>query len=325
MTQALAAAREGREIASQHGLPLRVAEADFKISVLLGQEKDWRGALDAGTRAVEEISALGQVSATVDAAINNSVFAYLLGSQESLSWGRRAAELADQWGNDSQKASAYIHLGRAEARHGSCATAVGFSKRAHELFEKDKQWWNAGVAARDAAESAETVGDLTTAVEQLGFTAEMWGQSDRVPWQMVAFIDLSALQARAGSFAAVETALAHGLRVREDEPSTQMKLLEKEILVRRAVLRQYLGETTTSGDAGTALDHSADFFENEAGSGNARVLRDLRNYVAGTRSSVDMRGRLLRHLQADTWNLPDQNPLWIRDKFAVKANIGMLE
>jgi hypothetical protein len=325
MTQALAAAREGREIASQHGLPLRVAEADFKISVLLGQEKDWRGALDAGSRAVEEISVLGQDSATVDAAINNSVFAFMLGSEESLSWGRRAAELADQWGNGSQKASAYLHLGRAEARHGSCATAVGFSKRAHQLFEKDEQWWNAGVAARDAAESAETAGDLTTAIEQRGFTAEMWGRSGRQPWQMVAFIDLSALQARAGSLAAVETALAHGLGVREDDPSTEMKVLEQEILVRRAVLRQYLGEATTSGEAGTALDYSADFFDDEAGSENARVLRDLRNYAADTQSNVGMRGRLLRDLQSDTWNLPDQQPLWIRDKFAVKASIGMLE
>lgn len=325
MTQALAAARQGREIASQHGLPLRVAEADFKISVLLGQEKDWRGALDAGSRAVEEISALGQDSAAVDAAINNSVFAFMLGSKENLNWGRKAAELADQWGDGSQKASAYFELGRAEARHGTCATAVGFSKRAYELFEKDKQWWNAGLAALDAARSAETAGDLTTAVEQFGIAAEMWGRDGRQPWQMVAFIDLSALQARAGSFAAVETALAQGLGMREDKPSTQMKLLEQEILVRRAVLRQYLGEATTSGEAGTALDYSADSFHDEAGSENARVLRDLRTYAADTRSNVGKRSRLLRHLQTNTWNLPDQNPQWIRDKFAVKGSMGMLE
>jgi hypothetical protein len=325
MPQAIAAAREGREIASQHGLPLRVAEADFKISVLLGQEKDWRGALDAGSRAVEEISALGQDSAAVDAAINNSLFAFMLGSQESLSWGRRAAELADQWGNGPQKASAYLCLGRAEARHGSCATAVGFSKRAHELFEEDKQWWNAGVAARDAAHSAETIDDLTTAVEQLGITAEMCGRSGRQPWQIVAFIDLSALQARAGSFAAVETALANGLGVREDKPSTQIKLLKQEILVRRAVLRQYLGEATTSGEAETALDLSADLFDDEADSKNAHVLRDLRNYSAYTQSNVGMRSRLLRHLRTGTWNVPDQNPLWIHYKFATKASMGMLE
>jgi hypothetical protein len=325
MTQALAAARQGREIASQHGLPLRVAEADFKISVLLGQEKDWRGALDVGSQAVEEISALGQDSAAVDAAINNSLFAFMLGNQESLSWGKRAAELADRWGDSSQKASAYLQLGRAEARHGSCATAVGFSKRAYELFEKDKQWWNAGVAARDAALSAETVGDLTTAVEHLGIDAEMSGRSGSQLWQMVAFIDLSALQARAGSFSAVETALAQGLGVREDKPSTQMKLLKQEILVRRAVLRQYLGEETTSGEAGTAPDHLADSFDDGTGSENARVLRDLRNYAADTRSNVGTRSRLLRHLQTNTWNLPDQNPQWIRDEFAVKASMGMLE
>lgn len=324
MTQALAAAREGREIAAQHGLPLRVAEADFKISVLLGEEKDWRGALDAGSRAVEEISALGQGSAAVDAAINNSVFALMLGSQESLDWSRRAAELADQWGDDSQKASAYLHLGRAEVRHGSCVSAVGFSKRAHELFEKDKEWWNAGVAARDAATSAEIVGDLTAAAEQLGITAEMWGRSGRQPWQMVAFIDLSALQARAGSFAAAETALAHGYAAREDKPSIQMKLLKQEIRVRRAVLQQYLGKAATSGKAGTALDHSADFLDDEAGTENASVLRDLRNYAADTQSNAGMRSRLLRHLQTNTWNLPDQNLQWIRDEFPAKASIGML-
>ena len=323
--QALAAAREGREIASKHGLPLRVAEADFKISVLLGEEKNWRRALDAGSQAVEEISALGQGSAAVDAAINNSIFALMLGSKESLRWAKRAAELADQWGDRAQQASAYLHLGRAEARHRSNAKSISFSKHAFDFFEKEKQWWNAGLAAQDVAEAAEKVKDLTLAVEQLKITAEMWGRSGHHAWQVVAYIDLSALQARAGSFAEVETALAQGLGVQKGKSTTLIKLLEQEILVRRAVLKQYLGEVSTSEESKTALDRPVGLFGEEADSKTARVLRDLRSYDASTRPDTGIRNRLLRHLQSDTWNVPDQNPLRLRDKFATKTAMGMLE
>jgi hypothetical protein len=62
-------------------------------------------------------------------------------------------------------------------------------------------------------------------------------------------------------------------------------------------------------------------FDDEAGS-EMLVPSGICEIMLQTRRPTWARSRLLRHLRPNTWNLPGQDPPWIRDNFAVKGSMG---
>ena len=323
---ALAAARQARKIAEDYRLPVRAAEADFKISLLLGEEQQWAAALEAGDRAVTQIIGLGREVAAVDAAINNCIFALEIPDpRAAVRWGGKAVELADRWGDKQQQASAALHQGRAEALSGNFVTAAALFRRAQALDEAAKHWWNAGVASEDAALADEMAGDITAAAEQLRRTADYWERSGDLPWRTAALINLSALHVRVGSMEEAQAVLGQAKDVASGSSASSLALIQQEIIVRQAALKSFLQPSSRQG--ASALDRAFPTPSDTSGSAtsiNDAVLSDLRRYVADRRANATLRKELLRRIGSRTWNPPDPKPLHLRDKFEVKSASGIL-
>jgi hypothetical protein len=323
---ALAAARQARRIAEDYRLPVRAAEADFKISLLLGKDQQWAAALDAGDRAVTQIIALGREAAAIDAAINNCTFALeIRDPRAAVRWGGKAVELANRWGDKLQQASAALRRGRAEALAGNFIAAAALARRAQALDEEVEHWWNAGVASGDAALASEMVGDITVAAEQFRRTADYWRRSGDLPWQVAAMIDLSALHVRVGSMEEAQTVLDQAEDIASRSSASSRALIQQEILVRQAALKSFLQSTSHHG--AHALDQLFPTRSDESGSAtsiNDAVLSDLRRYVAGRRANATLRKELLRRIGSSTWNPPDPKPFHLREKFEVKGAAGVL-
>ena len=314
--QALAAAQRARQIAKENGLAMEAAEAGFKISVIMGDLKDWRGALQAGVQAVTEITALGRESAAVGAAINNCIFASLKDDRvAALEWGRKAVDLAARWGNSGQKAFAADEYGRAQRRYGDYTASIEFHQKARMLWEAEGHWWNAATSCLDAAMAADSARDVTVAAHMLDNAAKYWKRGAYLPQLLEALIDLSALHVRSSSLKQAAEALDRTRMIADESPEPP-PLMVNEIQVRQQVVRVLLGIVPEAG-ADRLPDHSSlhDVQEDEsADSVDKKVIKKLQRYFAG---DTDAKAELRFYIGLPTWNEPERIPMWLHEEFPV--------
>lgn len=324
---ALAAAQQARQIAQDHGLAARTAEADFKISLIMGDLKDWKGALEAGSQAVAEITKLGRESAAIGAAMNNCTFALLMGDRAAaLEWARRAVEIAGRWGSQSQKASAALRYGRAQELARNYSAAIESRQQARMLWEAERHWWNAAMSCTEAAWAANSAHDMTTAAHMLGSATDYWERGKHLPQLLESLINLSAWHAQSHSFEQAEATLDRASKAASDSPEPP-PLMQLEIQVRQEVVRAFLNTAPSEGRRRRhqrrhrrRLGHEPE--QKQSGElMNERVRRTLRAYLSG---DTDVRDELRHYIEMYTWNEPHRKPILFHEEFST-GNAGRLE
>jgi DNA polymerase III delta prime subunit len=322
--QALASARRGCKIASEHSLPICVAKANFKVSVLLGEQKDWAGALDAGKQAESALRKEGQDTAAIPVMLNNSRLAIQLGlASEALTCTRAAADLADRFGNAEQRAEAVLEQARAEGLSGDYLTALQLARRGGSLWKEVSNWWNAAVSYENGAYYAKRNGEISTAAELLSLAADCREQATAdkaIQWFLETLIDLSAVYVESHSFREAWSVLRRAekamLKPGQDIPA----LMRLEVLMRVAAIRIFPGPPPESSDGNFAInppvhgkgtDGAA---EEQSDPEFSRVFEILKSYDAGVLDRTAAQNKLLGLLSSPTRHTPKRNSIWLHDK-----------
>ncbi|MFI6077247.1 NB-ARC domain-containing protein [Actinoplanes sp. NPDC051343] len=325
--QAVDCARRAAGIAAEHGLLRRVAEAEFKVSLLLWADNDHAGALAAGERAGALINVGGQDSVLVPVAINNCKLAREMGDiEKALSWGRTATELADRLSDGNLRASAAFNLARAQHHAGRHDVAIESGRRAEMLYQVEKNWWNSAVAAQNAALSAEQVGDTSAAVRLRKRAIEHWERRGLASHLVDSMVELSALHARLGAYELAGQVLEQAARAGSDAPA----LLGAEVRMRYQASRLFVG--TEPGNLGSEIDH---LFETLASSAPGdvekvdaeldRIQGVLDRFYRGALSTPEARRQTQEFLVSGTRNKVPPAPEWLhQDLGAQAANRAML-
>lgn len=233
--EAVPVTRRGGEIAIDHDLRVQAAEADFKLSNLLGKLEDWPSALEAGEQAASALANLDPPKARIPVLINNTVLALELEDPgKALLWGRKATTLADQVGTARQQASAALERGRAEGRAAHFSLAIDLSRRAGSLFEADNNWWNAAVAFGNGALYSRESENRTAMLDLLARAADMWERVNKDEGRvrlLVSLIDLGAARFTSGSFQQAKSAFQRADEIaRTAAPGiTQLMRLEAQL------------------------------------------------------------------------------------------------
>ncbi|MFJ9821359.1 trypsin-like peptidase domain-containing protein [Streptomyces sp. NPDC101151] len=321
---ALESARRAVRIAREHALTAQAAEADFKLSLLLWNQKDLAGSLEASERSADVLIALGRQAQAVPVATNTCSLARELGDTgRALRWGRTATELGERWGDADTRASAFFERGRAELRADRAFDAIASNRRAEELYKSIESWWNAGVSCQNAAWAASTVDDLATAVEMLSRAADHWERRGSVPHLLETLVDLSALHMQVDAFAQAGHVLARALRAAGAESDLQdSPLLRTEVLLRNAAMRMFVPDAGPEPEVRLPTLPAGDAKDDGNGNGNTqddpelqRVRDVLEQHHRG--ALPDGRAReLVRGFLADrTRNGPPPLPQWLHDEF----------
>ncbi|MFF3324032.1 NB-ARC domain-containing protein [Streptomyces sp. NPDC002889] len=234
------AARQAILIAREFQLPDLVAQAEFKLSLILWNQEKWAEALSAGERAVTILTTTGRSAAAVPLAINNCRIARRTDDSDlALQLGRAALDLADRWGTPEYRAMALNERGLAEDNAGHWDTALGLFRRAADMWEQLGNLSNAANENNNAANTAERLEDPATAVHLRHTAAALWERNESFPRAMQALVDLSAQYATADSFHQASLVLDRAERMARGPGADAPPLLRTEVLVRQAAARLF--------------------------------------------------------------------------------------
>jgi hypothetical protein len=331
-SRALHFARRALQIATEYTLPIRAAEAEFYISILLADQGDLADALSSGDRSASALADLGQYAAAIPVAINNCKLAIKIGApKRAVHWGRIATDLADRHGDALQQANAALHRGRAEARKRNYAESLKSAKRSALLFERKQSWWNASVAYEDAAYQALASGSMTSAVELMNRSADMLlrdGDRKALAHFICRLINISALQVAEQSFGQALATLDRATEQLDRNRNTVDDLLKRELYVRRAAVRAFADTQPAEPDDGNAmvLDVAGD--ATPGGSTEkvdpelVRIMTILQHDASGVVRSQNNRRRVLDFLMAFARNVPEPLPFWLYEKLGT-LNAGI--
>lgn len=232
------AARQAAGLAREHQLPHLVAEAEFKLSVLLWEQQRWQAAVAAGERAVSILTAVGRGAAAVPIAINNARMAREAeDTAGALRWAGTATELADRWGDTDYRAMALNQRGLAEEDADDSRAAVETYCRAAALWESISNWNHAANDYDNAAAAAGHLEDPAGAVHLRERAAELWDRGQSHARLVEALVDLSVTHARAGDDGEVSSALDRAEQVCVAHEPVVPELLRDEVSVRRQAAR----------------------------------------------------------------------------------------
>jgi len=277
------AARESIRIAEAHDLGLPLANAQFRLSLILWELEAFTEALHAGADAARKLIDLGQEAAAVPVAINNSKTALAAGDvTQARFWAQKASELAERWGDGEERAIACEVKSKAAARAGDLREAVALARRSAAWWEEVQAWENAAILLENAARYALRAEDVTTAAELLNI-AVVHLERDKLSARAATDLgDLGALQFRVGSYAQACFAFDRALRMlTADDPATPA-LLPVEIRLRRAAVVLFAPELADSGaplpaPAGPPEKPATEMSDTEL----SRIGEVLRRHAAG--------------------------------------------
>ena len=191
--------QEALRISDAYHLPLLKATAMFKVSIVFGDQKRWEEALESSEQAFGLFTDLGRSRAGTSACVNNARFAaQLTDHRKALDWARRAAALAERTGDQENRAHAAFEMAEAHTRLRDFGAALEANLLAERLSEADLHWWNASIAARNAAFTANQLNDAGTALTSLNRAIGYLAQADsdyRTGGLVETLVDLSALNA----------------------------------------------------------------------------------------------------------------------------------
>jgi NB-ARC domain/Trypsin-like peptidase domain len=322
--KALSSARKGRDLAVEYQLPVRAAEADFLISVLLADQGDWARAFKAGERAASALMNLGHEAAAVPVAINNCRLAFQRRAFESaLRWGRTATDLADRHGSTEEQASAALNRGFAERRTGNQLGAIETARRAGSLFETDEDWWNSAVAYQDGAYAAGEIGLVATEIELLNIAADRWERStdDRAHAQFIeSLIDLSSVLSEDGSFEQAFRVLERASDALRRKSKTIPALMPLEVQVRTAGARFFLAPGPPATAVDLARPGPTENSHEQKDTELERILVILRHSSAGSMQATAARKELSAFLATRTRHRPDPVPFSMDDELGELTN-----
>jgi tetratricopeptide (TPR) repeat protein len=318
---ALDFARRALQLATEYGLPIQTAEAEFQISILLANQGDLTDALAAGDRSASALTRLGQNAAAIPVAFNNCKLAIEIGAQDqAVHWGRIATDLADRHGDAGQQAHAAMYRGRAEQRAGNYSESIKLARRSASLFEQEQFWWNAAVAFEDASRGALASGDVTSAVELTNMSADMYlcdSDPEAFAYFICRLIDVSALQVAEQSFGQALATLDRAAEQLHRNPHGIDDLLKRELYVRRAAIRAFANPTPTAPDDRAAIEpHLTDAGAPGGPEGKVdpeldRIIAILHHAASGLIRSRKDRQQVLDFLKTRARNAPGKLPLWL--------------
>ncbi|MFJ8028711.1 trypsin-like peptidase domain-containing protein [Streptomyces sp. NPDC096311] len=306
---AVAAARKAVGLAREHRLPVRVAEAEFKLSMLLWEAEDWTGALSAGERAVDTLTTTGRAAAAVPVAINNFRIARrACNTDKALRWGRKSVELADRWGSSEHRAMACNECGVAEEDAGNLQQALGLYRRGAALWEQAEEPWNTANCNTNAARTAALLDDPTTAVHLYQVAADWWERGNDRPRVLETLIDLSAVYAAEDAHQQAVNVLARAERLALGDASDAPAMLCAEVLIRHAAARLF-ADDPAAGAEGDAPDTTEDEELD-------RIRTILAHRRSGTLTMHQAREETRSLLTTRTRNQAPRNTPWIYEALA---------
>ncbi|MDJ0346186.1 trypsin-like peptidase domain-containing protein [Streptomyces sp. H10-C2] len=323
---AVESARRAARIARDHGLIARVAEADFKLSVLQWEQGEFIAALEAGERAASTLTAIGQEAAAVPIANNNCLLARTANdAAKAVRWGRMATELAERWGNTDAQASAALERGLAERMAGKRLDAIALSRQAATLYAADEHWWNAAVACENGACAAEDIGDTATVVELRSLAADHWERRGSLPYLLKSLIGLSVIHIAAASYEQAQLVLTRAARAVRDpdpDPSSVSPLLRAEVLLRRAAIQLFLDSAPAHPDDDQPPPPVPSGTDSGTGTGAEeetdpeleRVRDALQRHRAGTLTNAEARKQTYALLTGSIRFPPDPLPPWLYEE-----------
>ncbi|MFC4031963.1 trypsin-like peptidase domain-containing protein [Streptomyces polygonati] len=307
------AARESIRIAEAHDLGLPLANARFRLSLILWELEAFTQALQAGADAARKLMDLGQEAAAVPVAINNSKTALAAGDvTQGRFWAAKASELAERWGDGEERAIACEVRSRAAARAGDLGEAVALSRRSAAWWEEAQVWENAAINIENAARYALWAEDVTTGAELLNIAVAHLERGKLSAKAATDLGDLGALQFRVGSYAQACFALDRALRtLTADDPATPA-LLPVEIRLRRAAVVLFAPELADSdaplpAPAGPPEQPAAETSDTEL----SRVGEILRRHQAGELALADTLRQVEDFLATDIRNRPAPSEPWL--------------
>ncbi|WP_225827437.1 serine protease [Streptomyces naphthomycinicus] len=324
---ALESARRAGEIAREHALTARAAEADFKVSLLLWKGENLPAALVAAERAADVLIAVGSEAQAVPAAINTCILALETGdTARALRWGRTATDAAERWADTGTRASAFFERARAERATSKVFDSLVSGRRAEELYKAVEDWANAAVSCRNAAAAALSVSDEATAVEMLGRAADHWERGRDVPHLMEALVDLAALHMTNDTPGQAGHALARARKAAGTASvPAEAALLHAEVLLREAALSLFLPDAAQAEDhasrvpAPTSPDGPGGAADSADDDPELRRVRDvLRRHRDGALPAAEARRKTRSFLSRPTRNGPPPFRLWLHKEFGTQ-------
>ncbi|MER5472439.1 trypsin-like peptidase domain-containing protein [Streptomyces sp. NPDC002685] len=310
------AARQAADIAREYGLHQCVADAEFKLSLILWDEEAWAESLTAGERAVTTLTSAGHSASAVPVAINNCRIARRMdGSELALRWGRTATELADQWGSAEYRAMACNERGLAEDDAGNTRVALDLYRRAATLWEEIGNLGNAANDYANAAFNAQSLEDTATAVHLQQLAADLWLRGETHPRALEALIDASSLYATQEAHEQAVRVLARAERLALGVASGAPGLLRCEVLVRHAATRLFHDDPDTGPPAGNETGERRTAEAEIAGDDElARVHEVLTRHQAGRLAKGEARREVRSLLNTRTRNRAPRDPPWVYEE-----------
>ena len=185
-------------VATDAGLWQLVGQIAHELAVHREARSDLAGALEAGDRAVTALRTAGKSATALPVAINNSRLAIRLADLATARrWVAVAHTLTDARTPAGLRADvAYEH---ARASPGPGATALW--RTAAELYEKDRNYGNAGLAAFSGAREARDQGAGAEAAELFSAAAHLHRRAGDADRAVQATVELAAAHADVGDHA----------------------------------------------------------------------------------------------------------------------------
>ncbi|MFD8076227.1 NB-ARC domain-containing protein [Streptomyces sp. NPDC059718] len=312
------AARQASRIARDFQLPDRIAEAEFKLSLILWDQEDWSAAVAAGEQAVSTLTSIGRSAAAVPIAINNCRIARQADDpQSAVHWGRTATEMADRWGSTEYRAMARNERGLAESRAGHKREALHFYRSAAVLWETLENWWNTGLDYNNAADMAGELNDPAAAAALRQLAIDFWERDGSFPRVMEALIDLSATHAATGSLQQTRTVLNRAEHLVRGLGSDAASLLKTEVLIRHAAACLFGDGSPSSflfGEVDKTVGAEGDADQELEG---VRVV--LQRHRAGELTSAEARKQVRAILCSPTRNRTEPRTSWVYEEMGVEV------
>ncbi|MFE6157601.1 trypsin-like peptidase domain-containing protein [Streptomyces sp. NPDC056486] len=315
------AARRAASIAREYQIHARVAEAEFRLSLILWDQEEWADSLAAGDRAVTTLTSANRSAAAVPVAINNCRIARRMDDLDlALRWGRTATDLADRWSAADYRATACNERGLAEDDAGNTRAALVLYRRAATLWEEIDNLGNAANDYDNAARTAQSLDDAATAVHLQQLAADLWHRGELYSRSLEALIDASSLYAEQQAHEQVTRILARAERLALSVASTAPALLRCEVLVRHAAARLFHHDPDTGPSPGHDIEDPRTAEEETAEDEElARVRAVLTRHQAGKLTERKAQREVRSLLTTRTRNWAPQDPPWVYEDLGQEA------
>ncbi|MFI6498068.1 trypsin-like peptidase domain-containing protein [Nonomuraea typhae] len=307
--------REALQISSAYRLPGPEARTHFKLSTLLGRQREWRRALDHGRTAADLFSQLGLHPDALSAMLNNVRLCARLNEQaDRLFWCRQALASPSIQADHDKLSLATYESGRAYLAMGEFATAVPLLRESEEIDTRIEVWNNAGITATTLAAVLSDLGHGRETGAALARAVEHHSRHGQQEPFVAALIRLSSWQVHAADYADANLTLARAVQAVADRQDDDVAApLRRETQIRALLLRELLGEDDSAGSAAPAL---RDDSPGDAPEELENALKLVTRWKTGRVSGEEARGVLRELLSRPSLAYRPDDPLWFYEDLA---------